>query len=90
MVDEFQDTDPLQWEILRRAFHGHSNLWLIGDPKQSIYAFRGADIHAYQDAAQSASHVLHLDVNYRLISPLSRPLIPSLATLSWATISQWS
>ena len=65
MVDEFQDTDPLQWETLQRAFHGHSNLWLIGDPKQSIYAFRGADVHAYQDAAQSASYVLHLDVNYR-------------------------
>ena len=77
MVDEFQDTDPLQWEILRRAFHGHSNLWLIGDPKQSIYAFRGADIHAYQDAAQSASHVLHLDVNYRT----DKPIVEAVNTL---------
>ena len=77
MVDEFQDTDPLQWEILRRAFHGHSNLWLIGDPKQSIYAFRGADVHAYQDAARSASHVLHLDVNYRA----DKPIVEAVNTL---------
>ena len=41
MVDEFQDTDPVQWEILRRAFHGRTTLVLIGDPKQAIYAFRG-------------------------------------------------
>lgn len=52
MVDEFQDTDPLQWEILASAFHGRSDLWLIGDPKQSIYAFRGADIHAYLAATR--------------------------------------
>ncbi|MSS45377.1 AAA family ATPase [Cutibacterium sp. WCA-380-WT-3A] len=70
MVDEFQDTDPLQWEILRLAFHNHSNLWLIGDPKQSIYAFRGADVHAYQEAAQSVNHVFHLDVNYRADAPI--------------------
>ena len=38
MVDEFQDTDPVQWEILRTAFHGHRTLVLIGDPKQAIYA----------------------------------------------------
>ena len=44
LVDEFQDTDPVQWSILRRAFHGHTTLVLIGDPKQAIYAFRGADV----------------------------------------------
>lgn len=77
MIDEFQDTDPLQWEILHRSFHGHSNLWLIGDPKQSIYAFRGADIYAYQDAANSAEHVLHLDVNYRA----DKPIVEAVSTL---------
>ncbi|MDO4412071.1 UvrD-helicase domain-containing protein [Cutibacterium sp.] len=77
MVDEFQDTDPLQWEILRLAFHERSNLWLIGDPKQSIYAFRGADIYAYQDAAESAEHVLHLDVNYRA----DKPIVEAISTL---------
>src|SRR5262249_4924482 len=41
MVDEFQDTDPVQWEVIERAFLGRSTLVLIGDPKQAIYAFRG-------------------------------------------------
>ncbi len=47
LVDEFQDTDPVQWSILRSAFGSESGatLVLIGDPKQAIYKFRGADIH---------------------------------------------
>ena len=57
LVDEFQDTDPVQWEILRRAFHGHSTLILIGDPKQAIYAFRGADVYSYLDAVGQADQV---------------------------------
>ena len=57
MVDEFQDTDPVQWEILRRAFHRHGTLILIGDPKQAIYAFRGADVYSYLDAVSEADHV---------------------------------
>nr|MDT0525315.1 UvrD-helicase domain-containing protein [Streptomyces sp. DSM 41633] len=44
MVDEFQDTDPVQWQVIERAFSGRSTLILIGDPKQAIYAFRGGDI----------------------------------------------
>ena len=48
LVDEFQDTDPVQWDIVRRAFgDGGVTLVLIGDPKQAIYAFRGADVYAY-------------------------------------------
>ena len=48
LVDEFQDTDPVQWDIMRRAFgDGGVTLVLIGDPKQAIYAFRGADVYAY-------------------------------------------
>ncbi|MDA3959987.1 MAG: UvrD-helicase domain-containing protein [Planctomycetota bacterium] len=48
LVDEFQDTDPLQWRILDGLFRGPGKrLFLIGDPKQAIYAFRGADVHAY-------------------------------------------
>ncbi len=65
MVDEFQDTDPIQWEILRRAFHGHSTLILIGDPKQSIYAFRGADVFSYLDAVGHADRVCTLATNWR-------------------------
>jgi exodeoxyribonuclease V beta subunit len=64
LVDEFQDTDPVQWSILRRAFGG-STLVLIGDPKQAIYAFRGADVYAYLDAAETAGERATLGVNWR-------------------------
>ena len=57
MVDEFQDTDPIQWEIVRRAFAGHATVILIGDPKQAIYAFRGADVYSYLDAVSQADQV---------------------------------
>ena len=53
LVDEFQDTDPVQWDILRTAFAGHTTMVLIGDPKQAIYGFRGADVHCYLDARGS-------------------------------------
>lgn len=54
IVDEFQDTDPLQWRIFRKVFleSGSNPLWLIGDPKQAIYGFRGGDIHTYLEARQ--------------------------------------
>ncbi|TFH74099.1 exodeoxyribonuclease V [Cellulomonas sp. HD19AZ1] len=55
MVDEFQDTDQVQWQILRTAFHGHRTLVLVGDPKQAIYAFRGADVHTYLEARDVAT-----------------------------------
>ncbi|MGH8999982.1 MAG: UvrD-helicase domain-containing protein [Acidimicrobiia bacterium] len=65
LVDEFQDTDPVQWEIMRRAFaHPDSTLVLIGDPKQAIYAFRGADVYAYLEAARAGTAAT-LDVNWR-------------------------
>jgi exodeoxyribonuclease V beta subunit len=54
LVDEFQDTDPVQWSILETAFSGARTLVLIGDPKQAIYAFRGADVHAYLQATEVA------------------------------------
>jgi exodeoxyribonuclease V beta subunit len=60
LIDEFQDTDPVQYEIFRRVYGGARRgeptaLFLIGDPKQAIYAFRGADIHAYLQAARDAA-----------------------------------
>jgi len=64
LVDEFQDTDPVQWDIMRRAF-GDGTLVLIGDPKQAIYAFRGADVYAYLAAARSAAARATLRVNWR-------------------------
>ena len=65
LVDEFQDTDPAQWAILRAAFHGHVTLILIGDPKQAIYAFRGADVFSYLDAAEHADRHATLPTNWR-------------------------
>ncbi|MDQ6820569.1 MAG: UvrD-helicase domain-containing protein [Actinomycetota bacterium] len=66
LVDEFQDTDPVQWSIMRRAFGGPGRtLVLIADPKQAIYAFRGADVHAYLEAAQDAVAQATLTTNWR-------------------------
>jgi exodeoxyribonuclease V beta subunit len=66
LVDEFQDTDPMQWRIVQRAFgDGATTLVLIGDPKQAIYAFRGADVYAYLEAKRSAKRTETLDVNWR-------------------------
>ena len=56
VIDEFQDTDALQWEIFRRVFHdseGRNPLTVIGDPKQAIYGFRGADVVTYADARRA-------------------------------------
>jgi exodeoxyribonuclease V beta subunit len=66
LVDEFQDTDPVQWDIMRRAFgEGGVTLVLIGDPKQAIYAFRGADVYAYLEAANQADTQATLNINWR-------------------------
>jgi exodeoxyribonuclease V beta subunit len=72
LVDEFQDTDPVQWEIMHRAFGdavelGDSTvaLVLIGDSKQAIYAFRGADVHAYLGAKELVHDEWTLGVNWR-------------------------
>jgi len=74
MVDEFQDTDPEQWEILRTAFHGHPEecrtLVLIGDPKQAIYAFRGADVVTYLRAVEDATETATLSRSWRSDGPL--------------------
>jgi exodeoxyribonuclease V beta subunit len=66
LVDEFQDTDPAQWEIMDRAFgDGEVTLVLIADPKQAIYAFRGADVYAYLQAVRTAGTRATLQVNWR-------------------------
>jgi len=83
LVDEFQDTDPIQWQVLERAFSGRSTLILIGDPKQAIYGFRGGDIHTYLKAARTADSRYTLGVNWRS----DKVLIESLQTvLRGATI----
>lgn len=73
LIDEFQDTDPLQWRIFQRIYADRpgTGLLLIGDPKQAIYGFRGADIHTYlaaRDQAQSPTWTL--TTNYRSTSSL--------------------
>ncbi len=71
LVDEFQDTDPVQWEIMERAFGDRSTtLVLIGDPKQAIYAFRGADVQAYLQAKHEVSAEWTLGENWRSDKPL--------------------
>lgn len=70
LVDEFQDTDPVQWEVLDLAFAGAATLILIGDPKQAIYAFRGGDIATYLGAAAGAAQQSTLGRNFRSDAPL--------------------
>ncbi len=77
LVDEFQDTDPIQWQVLHNAFSGHSTLILVGDPKQAIYAFRGGDIYTYLKAARGADTRYTLGVNWRS----DRALVDSLQTV---------
>ncbi len=73
LVDEAQDTDPIQWEAIREVFDA-SGLVVIGDPKQSIYAFRGADIESYLSAADGADAMYTLDTNWRSDGPLLKAL----------------
>lgn len=67
IIDEFQDTDNVQWRIFHRLFE---RLYIVGDPKQAIYRFRNADIYTYFEAAKSISHKLTLDTNYRTVPSL--------------------
>ncbi|MSP72923.1 MAG: hypothetical protein EXR76_12275 [Myxococcales bacterium] len=65
LVDEFQDTDQAQWTVLEAAFHGHARLLLIGDPKQAIYSFRGADLNVYLRARACGTRVFQMRENWR-------------------------
>ena len=78
LVDEAQDTDPIQWQVIRAVFD-ESRLVVIGDPKQSIYAFRGADIESYLTAADNATVHRTLDTNWRSDGPLITALDALLA-----------
>ncbi len=73
MIDEFQDTDAVQYGIFHRIYAGAGEgrgLCLIGDPKQAIYSFRGGDIYTYIEAATNADRQYSLGVNWRSSSAL--------------------
>jgi exodeoxyribonuclease V beta subunit len=83
LVDEFQDTDPIQWRILRSAFGGgRQPLVIVGDPKQAIYRFRGGDLATYLRAAAEATTIYELNENRRstdaLIEGLNGLMAPGL------------
>ncbi len=66
LVDEFQDTDPLQYEIFETLYNGQDNtLYMVGDPKQAIYRFRNADLHSYLRAKQHARNSFTIGNNQR-------------------------
>ncbi|MGH8498288.1 MAG: UvrD-helicase domain-containing protein, partial [Methylococcales bacterium] len=68
LVDEFQDTDSLQWKIFSRLYPENNStqaLYLIGDPKQAIYGFRGGDVHAYLAAKRESLEHWNLPDNFR-------------------------
>jgi exodeoxyribonuclease V beta subunit len=67
LIDEFQDTDFDQWTVLRTLFPDQPgrSMVLVGDPKQSIYRFRGADLNAYLQARNSATQQFQLNTNHR-------------------------
>ncbi len=75
MIDEFQDTDPLQWDFIEKAFLSSSVLMMIGDPKQAIYRFRGGDIETYL-AVRSRPQITcySLTHNYRSDEPVVRAI----------------
>ena len=86
LIDEFQDTDPIQWRILSRAFQPERHrLVMVGDPKQAIYRFRGGDLRTYlraRQAAASAGGIGSLRDNYRsseaLVAGLNGLMRPGL------------
>ena len=76
LVDEFQDTDSLQWRLLHRAFGAADRhlLLLVGDPKQAIYRFRGGDLDTYKQARQQVQRIDNLLDNHRTTAPLMEGL----------------
>jgi exodeoxyribonuclease V beta subunit len=88
LIDEFQDTDPIQWRILERAFvaprgeQAHHLLVMVGDPKQAIYRFRGGELATYRQARLRADAIHGLRENRRssagLVAALNRLMHPGL------------
>ncbi len=87
IVDEFQDTDPIQWEIFETLFlkDPKKAVYLVGDPKQSIYAFRKADIYTFLSAAEQFEphQKAALTTNYRSTEGLIQSLNRLFCTEPW-------
>jgi exodeoxyribonuclease V beta subunit len=78
LIDEFQDTDPVQFGIFHRIYAApDTTLFLVGDPKQAIYSFRNADLRVYLRARSEATRIYTLAENQRC----SRELLAGLNTL---------
>ena len=65
LIDEFQDTDPVQYRVFHRIYEDNGDLCFVGDPKQAIYAFRGADLATYLQARSEAARQYSLTTNHR-------------------------
>ena len=76
LIDEFQDTDPLQWRLLSTVFAASAShlLLMVGDPKQAIYRFRGGDLNTYRTARDQADRIDALLDNFRTTAPLMEAL----------------
>jgi exodeoxyribonuclease V beta subunit len=80
MIDEFQDTDSTQWRIFKQIFEASPDsvsLLTVGDPKQAIYRFRGADVNVYLSALRGADESFDLKINRRS----DKPLLDAIETL---------
>lgn len=89
IIDEFQDTDPIQWAIFEHLFTAVSQpaaFYLVGDPKQSIYGFRSADIYTYLRAVDKIGNVSFLDTNYRSLPSLVSALNVFFESAPWITL----
>lgn len=76
LVDEFQDTDDVQYQIFQKISQAKSNIFYVGDPKQAIYYFRGADVYTYIHAKRQIENdgIYQLGINWRS----SRQLIDAI------------
>lgn len=94
IIDEFQDTDPIQWEIFDTLFSQSplEAFYLVGDPKQSIYAFRKADVYTFLEAGKKMGDAAHafLDTNYRSGQGLVATLNELFAGKEWMDLPKWN
>lgn len=87
IIDEFQDTDPIQWSILKKLFIDHpvKAFYMVGDPKQAIYAFRSADVYTYIEAKKQCPdlQISSLDTCFRSSKPFIEALNVFLSKVTW-------